>query len=97
MKIIALEQEKPSLSAADFEPHLKAEAAGVWQLVKAGTIRETYFNPLEHSAVLILECANLEDARQTLAGLPLVQNGLISFEFIPLSPYTGYERLFSAG
>ncbi len=97
MKIIALEQEKPGYAAADFQPHLRAEAAGVWQLVKVGIIRETYFNPLEHSAVLVLECASLEDARQVLAGLPLVQYGLISFELIPLAPYTGYERLFLAG
>lgn len=95
MKILALEREKPGLTAADFNPHLKAEAARVWQLVKTGAIRETYFNPLEHTAVAILECADLEEARSVLATLPLVQQGLIHFELIPLTPYTGFERLFA--
>ena len=29
-----------------------------------------------------------------LATLPLVQEGLITFELIPLAPYPGFARLF---
>ncbi len=95
MKILALEREELGLTAADFEPHLKAEAARVWELVKAGIVREVYFNPLEHTVVAVLECADLDEARRTLEEMPLVQRGLIHFEYIPLMPYTGFERLFT--
>lgn len=95
MKILALEKDTPGLTPADFQPHLSVEAACVWQLVKAEIIRETYFNPLDHTAVLIMECHDLDEAGVALATLPLVKAGLIHFELIPLTPYTGFERLFA--
>lgn len=94
MKFLALEVEAPGLTAGDFAPHAKAEAARVWELVKAGLIRETYFNPDDHTAVLILEAADRAEAQQALASLPMVQAGLIRFDIVPLAPYTGFERLF---
>lgn len=94
MKILALEIEKPGLSGQDFAPHLEAEARRLWELVQLGIVRETYFRQDQHCAVLMLECENAPAARQVLAGLPLVQAGLIEFEVIPLAPYPGFARLF---
>jgi hypothetical protein len=45
--------------------------------------------------VAILECADLDEARRILGEMPLVKRGLIHFDFIPLLPYTGFERLFA--
>lgn len=95
MKILAFEVEQPKLSAADFAPHLKAEAQRAWDLQQAGLIRELYFRADQHTAVLVLECPTLEDARAALNTLPLVEHGLITFDLIPLMPYTGFARLFS--
>ena len=95
MKILALERDQPGLTDADFQPHLKAEAARAWELHQASVIRELYFDPREHTAVLMLECASLEDAQAALATLPLVEHGLIEFELIPLVPYDGFARLFT--
>lgn len=99
MKFLALEHEKPGLQAADFRPYLSAEARAVWELYQSGLVRELYFRPDRHTAVLVLECPDENRARAALAGLPLVQAGLITFELIPLAPYTGFARLFkpSAG
>lgn len=94
MKILAIEREAPGANAAEFLPLLEAEARQVWGLYRQGVIRELYFRPDEHAAVLILECAETTAARDALAALPLVQAGLIAFEVIPLAPYTGFERLF---
>lgn len=96
MQILALEHEQPGLSAADFAPHLAAEARAVWALYTRGVLRQAFFRPDTHTAVLLLECRDLAEAEAALAGLPLVQAGLITFELIPLAPYTGYERLFAA-
>jgi muconolactone delta-isomerase len=95
MKILALEIETPEATAAQFAPHLKAEASRVWELYKTGHIREMYFRQDRKDAVLVLECADAEEAHRLLATLPLVQAGLIGFELIPLSPYPGFERLFA--
>ena len=95
MQFIALEIETPTASSEDFEPHLKAEAQHVWKLQQQGLIREAYFRVDQHTAVLILECANLTEALELTSGFPLVQHGLIRFDIIPLAPYSGLSRLFA--
>lgn len=95
MKILALEKEVPGLTAEDFRPHLKAEAAKAWELYQAGLLRELYFRQDEPSAVLVLECADVAEANQLLNSLPLVKEGLITFDIIPLGPYPGFARLFA--
>lgn len=67
-----------------------------WQMHQSGVIRELYFRADQHSAVLVLECASVEEAQQTLSNLPLVQAGLIHFDLIPLVAYPGFARLFAA-
>jgi muconolactone delta-isomerase len=94
MKILALEIEIPNTTPEQFAPHLKAESARVWELYKSGQVREIYFRGDRNEAVLILECADVEEAENLLATLPLVKAGLIAFEVIPLAPYPGFERLF---
>jgi hypothetical protein len=95
MKLLALERELPGLTAADFQPHLKAEARRVWELQQSGELREIYFTAEAHSAVLVLECDSIEEAQPLLETLPLVQAGLIAFDLIPLVPYDGFARLFA--
>lgn len=95
VKILAIERDVPDAPADAFQPHLKAEAAQVWQLYQAGIIRELYFRQDRHNAVLVLECADEEEAARQLQSLPLVQAGLITFEIIPLVAYPGFARLFA--
>jgi hypothetical protein len=95
MKFLALEKESPGVGPDCFEPLLRAEAARLWELYQSGLVRELYFRGDRTQAVLVLECASTEDARHALASLPLVQQGLIDFDVIPLVPYPGFERLFS--
>ena len=95
MKILALEKELPGGTAEAFQPLLKAEARQIWELQQSGKLREIYFHQTGHTAVLVLECKGVEEARQLLAGLPLVAGGFIEFEILPLVPYDGFARLFA--
>ncbi len=65
-----------------------------WELYQAGVIRELYFRKDWPGAVLMLECADVEQANKALNMLPLVKQGLIAFDIIPLAPYPGFARLF---
>jgi muconolactone delta-isomerase len=94
MKILAMEVETPGVNPEQYKPHLKPEARRIWELHQSGTIRELYFRADRPEAVLILECADANEAREVLASLPLVQAGLISFDIIPLISYPGFARLF---
>lgn len=94
MKYIAMEHEVADATAEDFQPHLKAEAAHLWHLYQEGVVRESYFRADQHTAVLMLECEDEAAVCEALDSLPLVRAGLISFEIIPLMPYSGFARLF---
>jgi len=96
MKILALEKEVANVSGDAFHRYLKAEAFKLWELYQAGVIREIYFRGDVRRAVLMLECGRPEEALQVLDSLPLVREGLISFEILPLIAYSGFSRLFSA-
>lgn len=96
MKLLALEKELPGATAGQFEKLASAEARRAWELYQAGVIRELYFHREAHTALLVMECEDVEAARQALASLPLVAHGLIEFEIIPLRAYDGFGRLFAA-
>ncbi len=95
MKLFALEREVPGTTAEQFRPHLEAEAAKVWELYQAGVFRELYFRQDRSEAVLVLECADAQEAERVLGTLPLVKQELVTFEVIPLVPYPGFSRLFA--
>ena len=97
MKIIAIEKDPPNVTDDQFtEPLLMAEAQRAWEFHQAGIIRELYFRADRSEAVLILECADVDEARSILGTLPLVRESLIGFELIPLIAYPGFARLFAA-
>lgn len=96
MKLLAIEHEQPGLTADDFAPYARAEASQVWDLYQQGLIRELYFRADRPAAILVLECASVDEACAVLNTLPLVRAGLITFEIIPLAPYPGFARLFAA-
>jgi hypothetical protein len=96
MRILALEVERPGASAEAFRPHLREEARKVWEFYQEDFIREAYFRADQTLAVLVLECRDVDEAKQRLSELPFVSAGLIDFDLIPLIPYPGFSRLFSS-
>jgi len=95
LKILAVEKDIKQIKADIKEELLKKEASCVWELYRKGSVRELYFDMDDHIAVLILECANKEEAGKILETLPLVKEGYITFELNALVPYSGFERLMS--
>jgi hypothetical protein len=95
VRIVALEVEKSKTTPNDYQLLLAEEARKVWELYQKQFIREMYFRADHTSAVLILECGGIEEAKQRLSELPLVSAGLIDFDLVPLVPYPGFSRLFA--
>jgi muconolactone delta-isomerase len=95
MKILAIEHELPGAEPEAFRELGRAEAARAWDLHQQGVLREMYFRADREEAVLVLECAGVQAAREVLSTLPFVERGLIEFEFIPLRAYPGFARLFA--
>jgi hypothetical protein len=95
VKILAIEKEVPGTLQDDYKPHLRAEAQRAWELYQLGVFREMYFDRETHSAVIVMECDSIDEAKEHLGTLPLVREGLIRFEVMGLEPYSGFSRLFS--
>ena len=95
VRVLALETEAPGATAEAFVTLARGEAIALWALVQAGVVRETYFRTDRAHAVLVLECRDLDEARDHLATLPMVRAGLIGFEVVGLRPYPGFARLFA--
>lgn len=96
MKILAVDRLRAGVDPErDIYPHLKAEAARAWELHQQGILRELYFKTEHGGAVLMMECADADEARGVLATLPLVQAGLVEFDVIPLGPFVPLAMLFA--
>ena len=76
MKILAIENEVPGVTPEQFKPYLPAETRQVIELLQADVLREIYFRQDQPGAVLVLECADAQEAQTMLATLPLVKAGL---------------------
>jgi hypothetical protein len=92
MKIIAIEKELKQIPGDAAAEMYKSEAKQVYSLYLKDALREIYLTG-EHTAVIVLECADTDEARRILATLPLAQAGIIAFEVHELRPYKGYGRL----
>ena len=95
MKILALSKRPPGVTAEQLQPHQVSEARRVWELHRDGVFREMYFRRDRPGAVVVLECASVEEARQSLGTLPMVAAGVLDFDVIPLGPFLPLENLFA--
>lgn len=95
MKILCISTLKPGATPEKINPFLKEESAHAWQSYKQGVVREWYYRADKPGVVLMLECADVAEARRHLDDLPLIKAGLIDFEYIPLGPFLPLESLFA--
>ncbi len=97
MKILVLAKRHDQVQVEEMRPHFQAEVQAIWDLYSQGIIREFYTRADQPgAAILILECATTEAARQALAELPLVELKLLDLDLIPFAPFTNLAMLFQA-
>ena len=92
MKIIGIATARPGVTQEQLKPHMEAEAKEAWRLYEADIIRENYTRTDHPGVVTVFECESVAQAEQICKGFPLVREGLIDFEFIPLGyfkPWAG--------
>lgn len=96
MQILALSRRLPGVSDAQLAPLAEAEAAAAFARYAAGTFRSMHVLPDRPGAMVVLECASLDEARAVMAELPMVKAGLIDFDYSRMLPYTSVKALFRA-
>lgn len=95
MKILTIEYERVPVDWKEIDSAiLKAEARHIFDLQQSNLIRQIHFTADTKRAVIEWEADTLEDVKTAIKSFPLVQAGLIDFEYYPLAPYSGFNRLF---
>ena len=89
MKVIVVATRKEGASPDEFAPHLAAESNHALGMYRDEIVREIYSRTDGKGAVLVLECANEEEAARQVGELPLAKLGLLSFEIYGTAPYRG--------
>ncbi len=87
MKILVLDDILPGATTEKIQAHLKDELMAAIEHYLAGSLREWYFRLDQPGAVLMLECASVEEAQAQMDALPLARAGLAKFRCIPLGPF----------
>jgi len=93
MQILAIDKISEGVTAAVLEPHLPQELAATVQLYLQEKIRIFYFRKDRAGVVFIMECESVQEAKEVLAGLPMVQEKLLDFDLIPIGPLMPLGRL----
>jgi len=74
----------------DFAAMLEAEAEHARSLYASGAFRQIYTRGDESGAVMVIEAADLAEARSIMESLPFARKNMIHIEIIELRPYRGF-------
>lgn len=100
MQVLAILRTLPSATPDRLGPLVKPEAQHVWDMHLGGVLRAAHFlqapgAPFPMGVSLMLEVDNPDQAKRLIDALPMVIEGVILAEVLPLAPFTGYSALFA--
>lgn len=94
MRVLAIGTYRTGASPDAIAATLGQELLVEWKLEKADQLRQVHSRTDQPGTIFFMEVQSLDDARKTLATLPLVDKGLIDFQVIPYSHYQDYGHVF---
>ena len=92
-EVMVMTSRKPGVAGADVTKLAQEEVRTAVQLYLDGKIDRWYTRADGKGAVLILHCKTVDEAREVIAGLPMVKAGYLDVEYIPVGPFTGLRVL----
>jgi hypothetical protein len=99
MQFLALLRTSPDATPDRLGPLIRPEAEKVWHLHQTGALRTAHFiqaadAPFPQGVTLTFEADTAARAQAMMDDLPMVAEGLIDVEILPLAPFTAYSALF---
>lgn len=95
MQVLVIARIKSGIPVEQVLPFVSAEAAQAWEFYASEQIRQMYYIADLSGAIMIWEGESVESVTQEVQKLPMVKEGILACEILPLKPYTGYESLFA--
>jgi hypothetical protein len=86
MQILAISKIQEGATPEKMGPHLANEVKHTLEAYLDGKVRDFWFKVGSMGVVLMLESADEAEARSMIKELPLVAEGFVDFDLIPLQP-----------
>jgi len=93
--VLATLTVRPDAARPDIAKVMPQEVRETMLLYLAGKIQQWYARADGKGVVFLLSAASLDDAKAITATLPLVKAGLVTFDYLALTPLTPLRALVS--
>jgi hypothetical protein len=95
MKVFAIATPKPNLTPDKLQQFMPAEVPATLQHYLDGTVEQFWFRE-KLGPIFLMNVESVEEAKASLATLPLVANDLMTYEVFPVSPLKPLGRLIQS-
>jgi hypothetical protein len=85
MKIFAIASAKPTLTPEKIQQHMPGEVPATLKLYLDGKVEQFWFRE-KAGPIFLMNVESIEHAKATLDTLPLVADGLMTYELMPVGP-----------
>ena len=84
MKVFAIASIPPTVIPAEIQKHLPSEVPATLKLYLDGKIEQFWFRE-NAGPIFLMNAESVEQAKATLDALPLVAEGLMTYELLPVT------------
>ena len=95
MQYLVIASIPENLSKRDVVPQIRPEAMASWKLWESEMMRAVWYKADMSGAVMVLDAPSMKEIEEALDTLPMIHEGLLKPEIIPLKSYTGWDKLFA--
>ena len=95
MKVMAIGTLKP-LSPEQRQRYLPKEVPATLQLYLDGRMEQFWMRDQQEGVIFLMSVDSVDEADRLLQGLPLVEDGLLSFNLMPIGPLLPLGMLMQA-
>jgi hypothetical protein len=92
MKVFAVASAKSTLTSDKLQQHMPDEVPATLKLYLDGKVEQFWFRD-KAGPIFLMNVESVEQAKATLDALPLVADGLMSYELLPVGPLAPLGRL----
>ena len=92
MKVFAIASAKPTLTPEQLKQHMPNEVPATLKLYLDGKVEQFWFRE-KAGPIFLMNVESVEQAKATLDTLPLVADGVMSYELLPVGPLAPLGRL----
>lgn len=95
MKFFAIATPKATLTPEKIQEYLPTEVPATLQHYLDGTVEQFWFRE-KFGPIFLMNAESVEEAKASLAELPLVANDLMTYEVFPVVPLKPLARLIQS-